>query len=190
VQDDFKAVAKRYVGQISFAYIDGKAHAARRIALGLVDDILPGLAFNTMSGALYPFPSHQQLDQPSMKEHVDGFLTGRLQPTQASSSEQEVMAAQAEAARLGAQGLVEISRKTFNHICMDESKDVLVLFYSASAQVNKDVWPYWHKTEHIKRAPYYVQKSPIYSKKSPTYPGKNPIYTHHYVLYTQKEPCK
>ena len=92
------------------------------------------------------------------------------------------MAAQAEAARLGAQGLVEISRKTFNHICMDESKDVLVLFYSASAQVNKDVWPYWHKTEHIKRAPYYVQKSPIYSKKSPTYPGKNPIYTHHYVL--------
>ena len=34
VKEDFKAVAKAYQGKISFAYIDGKAHAARKISLG------------------------------------------------------------------------------------------------------------------------------------------------------------
>ena len=31
-------------------------------------------------------------------------------------------------------------------VCMDETRDVLVLFYSAAAQVTKDFWPYWRKT--------------------------------------------
>jgi hypothetical protein len=55
-----------------------KAHAARKIALGLVDDLLPALAFNTLSGTLYPFPTHMQLSQRNIKEHVEGFLSGRL----------------------------------------------------------------------------------------------------------------
>ena len=185
---DFKAVAKAYQGKVSFAYIDGKAHAARKVALGLVDDLLPALAFNTLSGALYPFPTHRALTQAHIKEHVEGFLSGRLHPTQASSSQQEVTAAQDEAERLGAHGLIEISHKSFQQVldslrpprvrhpipfapmlakasplpaleilcpdtchaiaqvCMDETRDVLVLFYSAAAQVTKDFWPYWRKT--------------------------------------------
>ena len=113
---DFKAVAKAYQGKVSFAYIDGKAHAARKVALGLVDDLLPALAFNTLSGALYPFPTHRALTQAHIKEHVEGFLSGRLHPTQASSSQQEVTAAQDEAERLGAHGLIEISHKSFQQV--------------------------------------------------------------------------
>ena len=44
-------------------------------------------------------------------------------------------AAEQEASRLGADGLVEVSHKTFTQVCMDESKDVLFLFYAAPAQV-------------------------------------------------------
>lgn len=146
VQEAFKAVAKGYQGKISFAYIDGKAHASRKMALGLVDDVLPAMAFNTLSGTLYPFPTHKPITQQNIKEHVEGYLTGRLQPTQASSSPQEMQAAVEEAERLGAQGLIEVSRRTFAEVCMDESKDVLVLFYAAAQQVTKDFWPYWRKT--------------------------------------------
>jgi hypothetical protein len=146
VQEAFKAVAKGYQGKVSFAYIDGKAHASRKMALGLVDDVLPAMGFNTLSGTLYPFPTHKPLTQQSIKEHVEGYLTGRLQPTQASSSPEEMKAAEEEAERLGAEGLIEVSRKTFADVCMDESKDVLVLFYAAAQQVTKDFWPYWRKT--------------------------------------------
>ena len=47
-------------------------------------------------------------------------LVGRLQPTQSSSSPQELAAAEEEAAKKGAEGLVEISRKSFRTVCMDE----------------------------------------------------------------------
>eukprot|EP00960_Hanusia_phi_P026622 746353-Hanusia_phi.AAC.4 len=116
VLKDFKAVARFYQGKISFGYLDGQQHATRKIALGLVDDLLPAMAFNTLTGALYPFPSWRKLDQKNIKEHVEGFLTGRLQPSQASATDDEVKAAQEQAEKDGAKGLIEITRKTFNQI--------------------------------------------------------------------------
>jgi len=142
----FKAVARDYQGRISFAFIDGKVHAARKVALGLIDDNLPALAFNTMTGALYPFPTHLPLSESTIRRHVEDFLAGRLQEKPKSQSEEEVGAAHEEAVKDGADGLVEVTLKSFHTVCMDPTADVMVLFYNPQSQVSKDFWPYFRKT--------------------------------------------
>ena len=47
--------------------------------------------------------------------------------------------------------MVEISRKSFREVCMDESKDVLVLFYSAAAQVRGRDWGLRCRVQGVQR---------------------------------------
>ncbi len=52
-----------------------------------------------------------------------------IQPTRASSTPQEMRKSEADAAAKGAEGLIEVSRKTFQEVAMDESKDVVNSVY-------------------------------------------------------------
>ncbi|KAJ1496038.1 thioredoxin-like domain-containing protein [Baffinella frigidus] len=78
----YKQAAKDYQGQISFVSIDGVLFASRKLALGLVDDVLPAMAMNTLDGALYPYPTHQRIDLQgridlqAVSSFARGFLGG------------------------------------------------------------------------------------------------------------------
>lgn len=121
LSNELKAVAEAHRGAINFATIDAKQFGAHAGNLNLKADQFPAFAIqDTAKNQKFPFDQEKKLTEKDIKEFVDDFVAGKIEPSIKSEPIPEEN-----------DGPVKVVvAKTYEQIVLDEDKDVLIEFYA------------------------------------------------------------
>jgi protein disulfide-isomerase A1 len=134
--DIIKSIAEETKGKMSWVWIDWSKYAKHAERLGLSGKVVPAVAIEKMQEGLhYAFDETAQITAEVVKEWVNKFLTGELQPTIKS---EEIPATNDGPVKV-------IVAKSFNDIVLDNTKDVLLEFYAPWCGHCKSLAPTYEK---------------------------------------------
>jgi protein disulfide-isomerase A1 len=139
-----EAVAKTAKGKLSFVYIDAKRYAAHAGNLNLKEGTWPAFAIQEpQKGTKYPFSQDNEITEASIKEFVDKFLAGEIEPSLKSEAVPEKN-----------DGPVKVVvGKNFDDIVLDKTKDVFLEVYAPWCGHCKKLTPIWEELgELVKKA--------------------------------------
>ncbi|KAK0618334.1 protein disulfide-isomerase precursor [Bombardia bombarda] len=121
ISDAIKPIAEAHRGVINFATIDAKAFGAHAGNLNLKADQFPAFAIQEIAkNQKFPFDQEKKITHDSIKEFVDEFVAGKVEPSIKSEPIPETQ-----------EGPVTIVvAKNYNDIVLDDTKDVLIEFYA------------------------------------------------------------
>jgi len=121
LSDALKPIAEAQRGVINFATIDAKAFGAHAGNLNLKTDKFPAFAIQeTTKNQKFPFDQEKEITAESIKQFVDDFVAGKVEPSIKSEPIPETQ-----------EGPVTVVvAKSYNDIVLDDTKDVLIEFYA------------------------------------------------------------
>lgn len=132
----FKSIAEETKGKLSWVWIDWSKYAKHAERLGLSGKVVPAVAIEKMqAGVHYAFDETAEVAVEAVKEWVNKFVNGELQPTIKS---EEIPATNDGPVKV-------IVAKSFNDIVLDNTKDVLLEFYAPWCGHCKSLAPTYEK---------------------------------------------
>jgi protein disulfide-isomerase A1 len=134
--DIIKSIAEETKGKMSWVWIDWSKYAKHAERLGLSGKVVPAVAIEKMQEGLhFAFDETAEITTEAVKEWVNKFLTGELQPTIKS---EEIPATNDGPVKV-------VVAKSFNDIVLDNTKDVLLEFYAPWCGHCKSLAPIYEK---------------------------------------------
>ncbi|KAK4186148.1 putative disulfide-isomerase precursor [Podospora australis] len=121
ISEKLKPIAEAQRGVINFGTIDAKAYGAHAGNLNLKTDKFPAFAIQeTAKNQKFPFDQEKEITLEAVKEFVDSFVSGKVEPSIKSEPIPEKQ-----------EGPVTVVvAKNYNDIVLDDTKDVLIEFYA------------------------------------------------------------
>lgn len=121
LSDKLKPIAEAHRGVINFGTIDAKAFGAHAGNLNLKTDKFPAFAIQEVTkNQKFPFDQDKEITYEAIKEFVDDFVAGKIEPSIKSEPIPEKQ-----------EGPVTVVvAKNYNDIVLDDTKDVLIEFYA------------------------------------------------------------
>jgi protein disulfide-isomerase A1 len=131
-----RSIAEETKGRLSWVWIDWTKFAKHAERLGLAGKTVPALAIEKMQEGLhYAFDETAEVTPEAVKEWVNKFLSGELQPTIKS---EEIPASNDGPVKV-------VVAKNFNDVVLDNTKDVLLEFYAPWCGHCKSLAPTYEK---------------------------------------------
>lgn len=121
LSEELKSVAEAHRGAINFATIDAKQFGAHAGNLNLKAEKFPAFAIqDTAKNQKFPYDQDKKIVQKDIKEFVDDFVAGKIEPSVKSEPIPE-----------SNDGPVTVVvAKNYEQIVLDDDKDVLIEFYA------------------------------------------------------------
>lgn len=121
LSEALKTVAEKHRAAVSFATIDAKAFGAHASNLNLQADKWPAFAIqDTVNNKKFPYDQEAEITAELIGKFVQDFVDGKVEPSIKSEPIPEKQ-----------EGPVQIVvAKNYDHIVLDDAKDVLIEFYA------------------------------------------------------------
>lgn len=118
---DFKPIAEKHRGEISFATLDTQLFGAHASNLNLEPEKFPAFAIHdTAKNAKFPWDQSKELDVDEIAKYVQDVLSGKVKPSIKSEPIPESQTGP----------VTVVVAHTYNEIVIDNDKDVLIEFYA------------------------------------------------------------
>jgi protein disulfide-isomerase A1 len=121
ISEKLKPIAEAQRGVINFGTIDAKSFGAHAGNLNLKTDKFPAFAIQEIAkNQKFPFDQEKEITFEAIKEFVDDFVAGKIDPSIKSEPIPETNDGP----------VAVVVAKNYEQIVLDESKDVLIEFYA------------------------------------------------------------
>lgn len=120
--EQVRAVAVEYKNKINFVWIDAIKFGDHAKSLNLAESVWPSFVIQDLGKQLkYPVEQHTEITTAVVKDWVDSFISGTLQPTLKSQPIPETQD----------QPVYDLVGKEFEQVALQDDKDVFVEFYAS-----------------------------------------------------------
>ena len=138
----FEKAGRDYANAVKIAWMDGAdpANAERKRAIGLVNDVLPALAFNMVDGRLFPFDDTKEITIHSIQMFIRDFLMNKLKSGPNKSRNPVAQQFEDKFKDTAYVYAGEIDSKV-----LGEGDDVMLLIYDSNKEDEISIAPHYNK---------------------------------------------
>ena len=138
----FEKAGRDYVDAVKIVWMDGAtpANAEKRRSVGLVNDILPAMAFNLLDGRLFPYDDTKEITIPGIRVFIRDFLQNKLK---SGPNKSIISAAQEFDDKF--KDTTYLYASEIDSKVLSEGYDVMLLIYDSKQEDAISIAPYFNK---------------------------------------------